>query len=84
MAPPSGWDLEVAFGPASERHVGGDNFYEGNSWTYSTFVPQDVEGLIQASGGQDEFVPKMDTFLEVPGLYDVGNELGFLAPYLYV
>ena len=25
---------------------GGNTFYEGNSWTYSTFVPQDVASLI--------------------------------------
>jgi predicted alpha-1,2-mannosidase len=63
---------------------GGDTFYEGNSWTYSTFVPQDVSGLIQLSGGADRFISRLDAFFNVPDRYDVGNEPGFLSPYLYI
>lgn len=62
---------------------GGNTFYEGNSWTYSTFVPQDVASLIEASGGAQTFVDRLDAFFRVPLRYDVGNEPGFLAPYLY-
>ena len=62
---------------------GGDTFYEGNSWTYSFFVPQDVAGLIRKMGGPETFVRRLDAFFAVPGRYDVGNEPGFLAPYLY-
>lgn len=61
----------------------GDTFYEGNSWTYSTFVPQDVAGLMAMSGGTQKFVDRLDAFFSVPGRYDVGNEPGFLTPYLY-
>jgi predicted alpha-1,2-mannosidase len=63
---------------------GGNTFYEGNSWTYSTFVPHDVASLIEASGGAQKFVDRLDAFFNVPMLYDVGNEPGFLAPYLYI
>jgi predicted alpha-1,2-mannosidase len=63
---------------------GGDTFYEGNSWTYSLFVPQDGAGLIQRSGGRKAFVDRLDAFFDVPGRYDVGNEPGFLSPYLYI
>jgi predicted alpha-1,2-mannosidase len=62
---------------------GGKTFYEGNSWTYSTFVPQDVASLIEKSGGKQQFVRRLDAFFDVPDRYDVGNEPGFLAPYLY-
>jgi predicted alpha-1,2-mannosidase len=62
---------------------GGNTFYEGNSWTYSTFVPQDVASLIAKIGGPQKFVDWLDAFFAVPGRYDVGNEPGFLAPYLY-
>jgi predicted alpha-1,2-mannosidase len=62
---------------------GGDTFYEGNSWTYSFFVPQNVAGLIRKMGGADTFVRRLDAFFAVPGRYDVGNEPGFLTPYLY-
>jgi predicted alpha-1,2-mannosidase len=63
---------------------GGDTFYEGNSWTYSLYVPQDVAGLIRKSGGSQRFVDRLDAFFDVPGRYDVGNEPGFLSPYLYI
>jgi putative alpha-1,2-mannosidase len=63
---------------------GSDTFYEGNSWTYSTFVPQDVAGLIAASGGNEIFVKRMNAFFDLLKRYDVGNEPGFLAPYLYI
>jgi predicted alpha-1,2-mannosidase len=62
---------------------GGDTFYEGNSWTYSFFVPQNVAGLIRKMGGPETFVRRLDAFFAVPGRYDVGNEPGFLSPYLY-
>jgi predicted alpha-1,2-mannosidase len=62
---------------------GGPTFYEGNSWTYSTFVPQDASGLIEKSGGPETFVQRLDAFFSAPGRYDVGNEPGFLTPYLY-
>ena len=63
---------------------GGTTFYEGNSWTYSFFVPQDIAGLIEKAGGPRQFVERLDAFFSVAGRYDVGNEPGFLAPYLYI
>jgi predicted alpha-1,2-mannosidase len=63
---------------------GGDTFYEGNSWTYSLFVPHDVAGLMAKSGGPDAFVARLDAFFRGAGRYDVGNEPGFLSPYLYI
>ena len=63
---------------------GGDTFYEGNSWTYSFFAPQDVAALIAAMGGPRTFVNRLDAFFAVAGRYDVGNEPGFLTPYLYI
>jgi predicted alpha-1,2-mannosidase len=77
-----GW--KANFDPLLTGTWGGDNFYEGNSWTYSTYVPQDVAGLIGASGGNARFVERMDAFFSLPDRYDVGNEPGFLAPYLYI
>ncbi len=64
-----------------------DNFYEATTWTYSLYVPQDVRSLIQIAGGASGFKKRLDLFF-APGAalryrYDVGNEPGFLAPYLY-
>lgn len=63
---------------------GSKTFYEGNSWTYSTFVPQNVAGLIDLCGGKDKFNQRLDAFFDGAGRYDVGNEPGFLSPYLYI
>jgi len=57
-------------------------FYEGNSWEYSFFVPHDVPGLIEKSGGPEAFRKRLDTFF-ANGYYDVGNEPSFLTPSLY-
>ena len=75
---------EKAFTALQSGSWGGDSFYEGNSWTYSLFVPQDVAGLIAMSGGREQFVRRLDAFFNVPGRYDVSNEPGFLAPYLFI
>lgn len=62
----------------------GDTFYEGNSWTYSFFVPQDVTGLIAKMGGAKTFVGRLDALFDTPGLCDVTDEPFFLTPYLYI
>jgi predicted alpha-1,2-mannosidase len=62
---------------------GGDTFYEGNTWTYSLFVPQDVAKLIQLAGGNQSFINRLDAFFSGAHRFDVNNEPGFLSPYLY-
>jgi predicted alpha-1,2-mannosidase len=49
-----GWDK-----PFDPREIN-NNFTEGNSWQYSFFVPQDIEGMIQAYGGNEKFEAKLD------------------------
>ncbi|MEO6802247.1 MAG: GH92 family glycosyl hydrolase [Granulicella sp.] len=65
----------------------GDSFYEATTWTYSLYVPQDIRGVVQIAGGPAAFKKRLDLFFApgAPGRYryDVGNEPGFLAPYLY-
>jgi predicted alpha-1,2-mannosidase len=41
---------------------GGDTFYEGDSWTYSLFVPQDIPRLIERCGGNKRFTDRLDVF----------------------
>jgi predicted alpha-1,2-mannosidase len=87
-----GWDK-----PFDPREVN-NNFTEGNSWQYSFFVPQDIEGMIQAYGGKDKFEAKLDALfnaeskttgreqVDVTGLigqYAHGNEPSHHMAYLY-
>jgi predicted alpha-1,2-mannosidase len=64
-----------------------DNFYEASTWTYSLYVPQDTRELIKTIGGSEAFKKRLDLFFSNTKAnryrYDVGNEPGFLAPYLY-
>ena len=57
-------------------------FYEALSAEYSLSIPHDVEGLIEACGGKEDFRRRLDLFFE-RGRYNVGNEPSFLTPCLY-
>ena len=87
-----GWDK-----PFDPREVN-NNFTEGNSWQYSFFVPQDIEGMIEAYGGKEKFEAKLDEMfnseskttgreqVDVTGLigqYAHGNEPSHHMAYLY-
>lgn len=87
-----GWDK-----PFDPREIN-NNFTEGNSWQYSFFVPQDIEGMIAAYGGNDKFEAKLDEMfnseskttgreqVDVTGLigqYAHGNEPSHHMAYLY-
>ena len=39
----------------------GQGFIEGNAWTYSLFVPHDVEGMIGLMGGEARFAERLDS-----------------------
>lgn len=56
--------------------------YEASSWEYSLYVPQDVTGLINKSGGAEAFKKRLDTFF-INKYYNVSNEPSFLTPVLY-
>ena len=47
--------------PFSLMDTEGEGFVEGNSWVYSFYVPQDVKGLIEAMGGDAQFIHNLDT-----------------------
>jgi predicted alpha-1,2-mannosidase len=68
-------------------------FYEGSGYIYGTYVPHDVQGLINKLGGDEGFVSWLDTFFANQptrdsrfnkGLYNHNNEPGFLAAFLYI
>ncbi len=58
-------------------------FTEASSWIYSWFVPHDRCGLVQAMGGRDAFVKKLDEFF-AGNHFDMSNEPDFHAPWLYL
>lgn len=87
-----GWDK-----PFDPREIN-NNYTEGNSWQYSFFVPQDIDGMIEAYGGKEKFEAKLDEMFsseskttgreqaDVTGLigqYAHGNEPSHHMTYLY-
>jgi predicted alpha-1,2-mannosidase len=48
----------------------GDAFTEGNSLHYTWSVFQDIQGLVDLMGGENEFVTMLDTVFEMPPLFD--------------
>ncbi|HVT34238.1 MAG TPA: GH92 family glycosyl hydrolase [Nevskiaceae bacterium] len=68
---------------------GGDGFVEGNGAQYSWFVPHDIAGLIEATGGQDQASARLDGFFsqinagpKAPYAY-LGNEPTLFTPWIY-
>jgi len=74
------------------------NYTEANSWQYSFFVPQDVQGMIDLYGGEAEFENRLDQLFETSsqlsgtnqvditgliGQYAHGNEPSHHMAYLY-
>jgi predicted alpha-1,2-mannosidase len=48
----------------------GQGFIEGNAWTYSLFVPHDVEGMIELMGGGARMTERLDSLFTM----ELGDE----------
>ncbi|RZJ97785.1 MAG: glycoside hydrolase family 92 protein, partial [Brevundimonas sp.] len=78
----------------------GSDYTEGNAWQYSWFAPQDMAGIVQAMGGEQAAVAKLDAMFDYDntgldyshaediagliGQYIHGNEPSHHAAYAYV
>lgn len=60
----------------------GPEYYEGHAWTWSWYVPHDVQGLIQLLGGPVPFVEKLRTACEK--YYQAFNEPCMLETFLFI
>jgi predicted alpha-1,2-mannosidase len=85
------------FEPFDPREVN-FNYTEANSWQYSFFVPQDINGLVDMIGGREVFIKRLDQLFsestettgreqsDITGLigqYAHGNEPSHHMAYLY-
>ncbi|MCV2351462.1 GH92 family glycosyl hydrolase [Paucibacter sp. Y2R2-4] len=62
------WFSEVTlanggYDPRSER-----GFHEGTAWQYQWLVRQDIPGLVEAMGGQEQAAQRLDHFFDYPAL----------------
>ena len=58
------------------------DFYEGTCWQYSYVVPHDVPGMIEAMGGKQKFIERLQFALK-NGLIDFGIEPSFMTIWLF-
>lgn len=94
MRPRTNGGFKAPFSPSEVDF----NFTEGNSWQYSFFVPQDINGLATLHGGKDMLAKKLDDLfttqlglvgrevVDITGLigqYAHGNEPSHHMAYLY-
>jgi predicted alpha-1,2-mannosidase len=77
----------------------GSDYTEGNAWQYSWYVPQDIAGLAQAHGGDENLLARLDQVFDAKvdpktfehmeditgliGWYAHGNEPSHHVAYLY-
>jgi predicted alpha-1,2-mannosidase len=87
------------FDPRRSDHREGTDYTEGNAWQHSWFVPHNVAGLMEAMGGREPFLAKLDSLFtldtiitgenvssDISGLigqYAHGNEPSHHIAYLY-
>ena len=65
-----GRNLDGSFQEPFSPYKWGGVFTEGNAWHYTWSVFHDVEGLMEAMGGREEFVRMLDSVFVVPPVYD--------------
>ncbi|TAQ91187.1 hypothetical protein B7494_g568 [Chlorociboria aeruginascens] len=60
----------------------GHETYEGSSWLYTFFVPQDMASLITTLGGPEAFTSRLE-YLHTSGLLYIGDEQAFLPVFQF-
>ncbi|KAI9661136.1 MAG: hypothetical protein M1821_009463 [Bathelium mastoideum] len=60
----------------------GHETYEGSSWLYTFFVPQDMAALVKTLGGKEKFIDRL-TYLHTSGLLYIGDEQAFLPVFQF-
>jgi len=89
---PRGEDGAFPSGPAFQvrpRAYGQRGFEEGNTIQYTWMVPQDLQGLIEAMGGEGIAVSRLDTLFTSLNVgpnepfYWAGNEPALSMPWVY-
>jgi putative alpha-1,2-mannosidase len=62
--------------------VSARGLYQGTIWQYRWFVPFDVKGLIELTGGEQTYLKQLDEFFD-NDYYNHANEPDIQAPLMY-
>ncbi|WP_121811251.1 GH92 family glycosyl hydrolase [Mucilaginibacter kameinonensis] len=72
------------FDPFQYGGNGGNPYTEGNAWQYLWYVPQDINGLVDLMGGEENFVSRLDTFFTAKSKGEINNNAsGFIGQYAH-
>lgn len=77
------WQPGITTENLRKDHWNDPYFYEATPLAYSSYVPHDMQGLIQRHGSQEAYIKYLDRLLLDPK-FDLGNEPLFLLPYQYI
>ncbi|QEC78887.1 GH92 family glycosyl hydrolase [Mucilaginibacter ginsenosidivorax] len=72
------------FDPLKYGGNGDSPYTEGNAWQYFWYVPQDINDLINLTGGEKKFLAKLDTFFTYNQRGETNNNAsGFIGQYAH-
>jgi len=73
------------FNPTFVGRVDKRHYTEANAWQYTWFVPHDVQGLIDLSGGRHNFLNKLDTLFTMSSEIQerAGDITGLIGQYAH-
>ena len=83
----SAGEWETPFDPFHVAHwKTGGAYTEGNAWQYTWHVLQDPEGLMEAMGGREAFVARLDSLFTLHGDFGSGESVdvsGLIGQYAH-
>lgn len=77
------WQPNITSENLRRDHWNDPYFYEASPLAYSSYVPHDMQGLINRHGGKEEYVAYLDRLFDGHS-FNLGNEPLFLLPYQYI
>jgi predicted alpha-1,2-mannosidase len=76
------FDPSATEGSGDWAGAGGPGYVEGNAWSYTWFVPHDVEGLVSLFSGTVPFTEKLEECFR-DAHFTITNEPDIAYPYLF-
>jgi predicted alpha-1,2-mannosidase len=77
------WQPDITSDNLRRDHWNDPYFYEATPLAYSSYVPHDMQGLINRHGGNNEYIEYLDRLFDGYS-FNLGNEPLFLLPYQYI
>jgi predicted alpha-1,2-mannosidase len=77
------WQPGITSENLRRDHWNDPYFYEATPLAYSSYVPHDMQGLINRHGSNEKYIAYLDRLFD-GNAFNLGNEPLFLLPYQYI